>query len=441
MISRKEFISILILLLAPYAVLAQNGVNSPYSRYGFGQLCGPGFGSSSAMGGVAYGLRDGKQINVANPASYSACDSLTFLFDAGMSLQNGNFNNGTTRMNVRNASFDYVMMQFRAFKNIGVSFGFIPFSKIGYSFGQTGQSIEDEYESVTSYMNYQGDGGLSQAYIGVGAKVYKGLSVGMNFSYLFGDVNHTVTNSYSSASVFQRGLYYNSSISSYKLDFGLQYELQLNATDQLTVGLTYNHGHNVNCDAHRTDELYRYAASSSGSTTKVTESYTVDTLKNAFQLPHGFGVGLSYRKGTRWLVAADYSMQKWSSVKYPMTEGGSFASRTGYLSDRHRISVGAEFVPNAMSRKYLNRVKYRLGGYYATPYTKINGEDGAKEYGLSAGFGFPINNVWNGRSVVNISAQWIHVEPGVSQLLKENYLRLNIGITFNERWFMKWKVD
>ena len=66
------------------AALAQSGSNSPYTRYGFGQLSDQHFGNSKAMGGISYGLRNGLQINASNPASYSAVDSLTFIFDAGL---------------------------------------------------------------------------------------------------------------------------------------------------------------------------------------------------------------------------------------------------------------------------------------------------------------------------------------------------------------------
>ena len=45
------------------------------------------------------------------------------------------------------------------------------------------------------------------------------------------------------------------------------------------------------------------------------------------------------------------------------------------------------------------------------------------------------------RSVVNIAFQWGRSVPSVSSLITENYLRLNVGITFNERWFMKWKIQ
>ena len=81
----KRLINICLFCIVATAAMAQSGTNSPYTRYGFGQLSDQSFGNSKAMGGIAYGLRDGLHINAANPASYSAVDSLTFLFDAGMS--------------------------------------------------------------------------------------------------------------------------------------------------------------------------------------------------------------------------------------------------------------------------------------------------------------------------------------------------------------------
>ena len=55
------------------------------------------------------------------------------------------------------------------------------------------------------------------------------------------------------------------------------------------------------------------------------------------------------------------------------------------------------------------------------------------------GFGIPIMNGYNNRSVLNISAQWNHRDA--TGLIKENTFRINIGLTFNERWFAKWKVE
>ena len=101
--------------------------------------------------------------------------------------------------------------------------------------------------------------------------------------------------------------------------------------------------------------------------------------------------------------------------------------------------ICGEYCRKQDSRKFLDKVKYRVGVSYATPYLYINGADGPKELSVSAGFGIPIVNVWNNRSTLNISGQWVRLDaPG---LLKENTFRINVGITFNERWFSKWKVE
>lgn len=122
-------LTLLVLLLGMWCgmVMAQNNTNSPYTRYGYGHLSDQGSSNSKAMGGVAYGLRDGSQVNFANPASYTAVDSLTFIFDGAVSLQNTNFSNGTLKQNAKNSSFDYITMQFRLAKWCGMSVGVFPF--------------------------------------------------------------------------------------------------------------------------------------------------------------------------------------------------------------------------------------------------------------------------------------------------------------------------
>ena len=74
------------------------------------------------MGGIGYGIRENGKVNTLNPASYSAVDSLTFIFDAGVSLENVNYSYGKNKTNKKSSSFDYLTMQFRAWKNIGMIF-------------------------------------------------------------------------------------------------------------------------------------------------------------------------------------------------------------------------------------------------------------------------------------------------------------------------------
>ena len=48
-------------------------------------------------------------------------------------------------------------------------------------------------------------------------------------------------------------------------------------------------------------------------------------------------------------------------------------------------------------------------------------------------------NGYNARSILSISGQFVH--RSADNMIKENMFRLNIGFTFNERWFAKWKVE
>ena len=42
--------------------------------------------------------------------------------------------------------------------------------------------------------------------------------------------------------------------------------------------------------------------------------------------------------------------------------------------------------------------------------------------------------------MVNVSLQWMQRSPSVSNMITENYFTLSLGATFNESWFMKFKI-
>src|ERR1035437_10356400 len=70
---------------------SQNNTNSPYTRFGYGDISDNNNGEQRAMGGVAIGSRSPFSINTVNPASYSSVDSLTFMFDIGTSVLGSRF--------------------------------------------------------------------------------------------------------------------------------------------------------------------------------------------------------------------------------------------------------------------------------------------------------------------------------------------------------------
>lgn len=422
-------------LLTAFFITAkgQSGTNSPYSQYGLGQLSEQTSGFNRGMNGLGLGFREHNQVNYINPASYSAMDSLTFIFDAGLSGQITNFKEGTTKVNAKNADFEYAVAGFRAFKHVGVSFGIIPFTNVGYDYSLTGYS--DDGRNTAYYNTYSGSGGIHQAYIGAGWEFLTGLSIGANLSYVWGDYERSVVNSYSDAYVKTLSKYYTADVNSYRLDFGLQYALKLNPNNELTVGLTYGLGHKLGAD-------YENKIISNNSSTGVADT-TSCVASNALELPTMIGAGVMWNYKNKLKAGIDVNYQKWGSVKYPIFSGDekkiTYEMSDKYYSDRYKFTVGGEYCDGETARNFFKRIRYRAGVSYATPYYKINGVDGPKELSVSAGFGIPIVNSYNNRSVLNISGQWVHTSA--KGMITENTFRINIGLTFNERWFMKWKVD
>ena len=430
---KKIFAAMSIALLATPA-LAQSGTNSPYSQYGIGVLSDQGNSFNRGMNGVGLGFRPHNQINYLNPASYSAVDSLSFIFDAGLSLQITNFKENKVSKNAKNANFEYVVGGFRAARNFGVAFGLLPISNIGYNYSSTGTVQREDASTTTGYTTANsGSGGLREVFLGFGWSPFEGFSVGLNAGYLWGEIDRTVTNSYTDGYVKTLKKNHYCSVSNYKLDFGVQYQYSLENKDVLTVGATYGLGHNLKSDP----------TLSIISTNSIVADTTTLVASDGIEFPTQIAAGVSYAHGTKWTVGLDYTLQKWADAKFPLDQSNGYVAKTGVFNDSHKINAGFEYCKNAEGRKadggFFSRIRYRVGAGYSTPYIKIGEKDGPSQLSVSAGVGIPIVNAINNRSMLNVSAQWVRNDA--SGFIKENTFRINVGFTFNERWFAKWKFE
>ena len=408
----KKIVCALLVTLFSGVAFAQNNTNSPYTRYGYGQIEDQVTGRSKAMGGVSYALRDNSQINTLNPASYTAMDSLTFLFEGGLSFQNTNFSDGNTKLNAKNSSFDYLVLQFRLKKWAAMSMGVLPVTNRGYNF--TESRVNDNPEA-SHILNYKGSGGLHRFYAGFAVNPFEGLSVGANVSYLWGTLKHDIyilfpnsisanSQTYRKKSIIMKGV---------KLDFGAQYVLPLDEKRELTFGAVYSPKMSIPNDVEIEN---------------LDNTLEFDKYSSKFDVPNSYGFGVAYNKDKKLLVAMDVMREEWSKARF----NDKFT-----MLDQTRISLGAEYLPALFSRNYFSTIRYRVGLYYSTPYYKIDNKRAAKEYGISAGLGLPIPKV---KSQLNISAQYIRVSGKSDDFLTENHIRINLGLVFNERWFVKRKI-
>ena len=402
---------------------AQSSTKSPYSQFGIGILSDRSQGMSRGMNGVGIALQQSNIVNTMNPASYGSVDSLTMIFDASVTGQMTNFKEGNTQQNAKTANFDYIVASFRAWRNVGVSVGVLPLSNVGYSY-QTTSTVNQEYGKLAE--TYSGEGGLHEAFIGFGWRILKPLSIGVNAGYVWGDLDRSVLTANSNFGSLMKS--YSTSVKSYKLDVGMQWRQPLNRNNVVTLGATMGIGHKLNADP----KLDIINVSKSDTT-----SYQIS---NGMELPWSMGVGLAWQHRDKLTIAADAELQQWGKTSFPSYINNTYTSTKDIMKDRLSLKAGAEWVPDANDvRHYLKRVHYRFGAGLSTPYYKINGQDGPKDISVSAGFGFPIQNAYNSRSIVNISGQWVH--SSAKDFITESMFRINIGITFNERWFAKWKVE
>lgn len=429
---KNIYIAVCIAMMS-ITTFAQSGTNSPYSQYGWGLHSDQTSGFNRGMNGVGIAFQENNQVNYTNPASYAYIDSLTFIFDAGVSLQIAQFKENNQKLNAKNANFEYAVAAFRLMPRFGVSFGILPLTNVGYNYSTTQNVSPEGYTTFTN--TYTGSGGLHQIYLGAGFEIVKGIAIGANVAYVWGGYNRSIVNTYSDVYVNTLSKYYTTDVNTYKVDFALQLARQINKNNRIALGVTYSLGHKFSAEPE-----CRVISTNTQTAVSDTTLYKID---DKLQMPHTFGVGLMWNHKRQLKIGVDYTLQKYADTPFPQyianNNQAQYVLTKQYFLDRHKVNIGTEFSPGGNSRGFFRRIKYRAGASYATPYYKFNQQDGPKEISISAGVGIPIINSYNNRSVLNISAQY--VQSQAKGALKDNTIKINIGLTFNEKWFQKWKFE
>lgn len=404
------------------AVAIATGVSaqttSPYSRFGFGLLQDNATSAQRAMGGVGYAMSSGRQINVMNPASYAAIDSLTFLFDMGISATALWSDENGTKGKDFGGGLDYITMQFPIGKYMGASVGLLPYSSVGYSFGQ---------ELVHGTSSREGTGGINQLYAGVSGRLFKGLSVGTNISYLFGT---SIYDSYAytssgATSLFERVM----QVRDWHIQIGAQYSYDIDKKNRLTVGVVYTPG--------KTLLGKTWAIKYDVNADEAPDTVSNIKLKDNYSLPDTWGFGLNYEWDKRLMAEVDFTYQAWKNAKASAlyNADGAVVFESPTYDNRWEISAGLQFTPK-LRGNYAQRIQYRVGGFYNHDYLVVNGNN-IREYGITAGFGLPVNGL---KTIVNLGFEYRHRQAHPNPLIKEEYFGITLGVNFNELWFWQNKI-
>ena len=407
------------LIITGEVSLAQQTTSSPYSRFGMGDLNSQFSSVFNSLGGGGYAINDSKIINPFSPASYSSYQSNSFLFSTGINNETIDIQSLTDNQTVNNLSLSHILFGFPLTKKIGSSFGIIPFSSIGYS-------MQNKDDIFGADMLYDGDGGISKVYFGSSLELHQNLSVGANASYLFGGLNRrkrlvfddeTIFNSRSNSLINIKGIYY---------EFGAVFSKKIDDNNS-QISISINTSNNTNVDAKRTNlvETFEY----SGTNEIVKDTFVNSVEKGSMILPKYTNLGLVYSLD-KWLFVFDYSTQNWSD--YELFE------ESDSLINSQRISGGLQYTPDISSvNQFYKRCHYRVGLALNTTPLQINNTQ-LEDKSISFGIGIPIKK---NKSTYDISLILGQRGTTSNNLLKENYVKIGLNMSFEGIWFVKQKYN
>ena len=421
--------------IAAGSAQAQGLGNSPYSRVGLGEFnANTGGVRQMGMGGTGLAAPNAVNVNELNPALVYYTSRTTF--EAGYTGQYKTVKNATASSRSGSGTLGYFAMSVPLASRWAAAVGLKPLSAVDYE-SNILQSVTGEPGSQ-SLKQYKGTGGVSEAYFGQGVRLAKGFTVGFTASYLFGTVDETtgttvqiVNNTDPLIKAVDRQ---HTRYSDFAFRAGAHYRHSLSKKLNLNVGGVYSFGHSLRGQQTNTQER----EDTSGSL--VSEPILVNNGRGSTYVPGLAQAGLSLDNDRNWSINLDAARQEWSKFS-------SFNNNGFPLSNTVRVSLGGEISPDPGSvEHYFKRVSYRAGLSVAQlPY-----QPGGKmlyDRAVSWGFAFPMPTATALESTT-LSLGFTYGQRGNTDVLssgasnvQESYIRGQLGITLNNRWFIKRRLQ
>ena len=432
----KKFIPKLLIaavLIPPAFASAQNSsVNtfSPYTYYGIGDIIQQGTATTVAMGGTGLGYRSATEINLLNPASYSAVGQRTALFHVGLEAQNFYLKSQSTSSSFNTFNVHDIALQLPLAKSLGLTVGITPFSTVGYRISDYDDSTNIWENIGDVHYLYSGSGGVNRFNIGVGYGITKWLSVGAQMLYYHGNIirnyQQTITSVTGSGTYVALSSDNHEYVNRIMCDFGVQARLFAHDNRSLELGAYYNMGGRLYGQVTET-VIHSPSFTSIGYDNVVNTTY-----RSQLRLPDIYSGGLCYQS-PKFSAALDYSFGAWGV--------NSAVSPTVAYRNTNTISAGIEFTPKPGDvRRVLNRWSYRLGARYGQYYMTFNDRT-LDQMAITLGVGIPLGVLGNNKVDVGIELGRRGVVA--DGLVRENYFKVSVGLSLfgNDYWFVKYQYD
>ena len=424
-------ILIAIVCIASVGMYAQEGSVSPYSYFGIGELRTTSTVENQMMGGLGV-YADSIHVNLKNPAAYSKLGlsgnnkvGLT-TYTAGISHNRITLKSFAEQEETTLTNLDYLALGFGLGKGLGIGFGIMPHSSVGYNIEQGATSSQGAVSNV-----YTGNGGLNKVYFSVGYEFMKGLSFGATANFNFGTINSSRVQS---TEGIQFGTFDRRESKINGIDFNLAVNYTPKVTKKHTLYTSLRVKTQGNLTSSNTQEIGSFSPDNGVNIELIDVDLDAQDLRNTeFKIAPATTLGVGFGEEKKWFLGAEYSIQSLDSFSNDFLR----ATNVTY-GDASAFSIGGFYIPEYSSfTSYLKRVTYRAG-LRADNSGMIVSNKEIKDFGITFGLGLPL-----GRSFSNINLGFELGKRGTStaNLIEENYFKINIGLSLNDLWFQKRKIN
>lgn len=412
----RKFLIALLCIVAQDS-MAQKGTFSPYSFFGIGEPKDRGTVENQAMGGLSiYG--DSIHINLRNPATYSQLKRTTYT--SALSHVRYSLEDIAAPQDAFATYLEYLALGFPISQNVGVGFGLASVSSVGYT-------LLDKSTNTTRTLT--GEGGLSRAYLSAGFAPLEHLSLGATVNFNFGTLEHQSRENVQPTTIERL----ESRINGFNFTGAINYTPRIKEKYTLYTSVVVNTQANL---VSENSEQQVSLVSVDGEETEVVEDVDLDAvnLRNTtLKIPTKTTLGLGFGENKKWFLGAEYSFQSASNTL------NDFLRRDNVdYNNASTYALGGYFIPDYQSlSNYLKRITYRAGLRYAITGLEVD-KEAINDFGITFGFGLPLS-----KNFSNLNLGFELGRRGTTQVDfgQENYLKINIGLSLNDKWFTKRKID
>ena len=405
MIKQIQYI-LSLFFLGTVIVFAQGGSN--YSNFGIGELH-QGIGAAyDAMGGTAIAVPFKSTNTNKNPAQWGFMR--TTRIQAGYRFNQQQVENENNTLWQNNGKIDGVLMNFCLDTALGanINLGFSAYSSVNFLVALPVEindcGVEKQGKTV-----YQGQGGVSQGWLGLSIKPVDWLMLGASVYTLFGNVQK------SAATI----LYGHDNVPSrtYMTDIygsvGFRSGLIVEPVHNLFLGSYFEMNPKFNVD-----RAIVFQSGFAGDST-IERSFTLD-------YPALYGVGFSYTY-KHFMIAADYIEQDFTNFDYNQ-------GNTTFRKFRNYSFGFARLGRFGYQRTFLDRTTFMIGGGYKNKYLIVQ-DTPINEYYGSFGLSAPLVGF------AKLDAAFTFGSRGTTDngLIRENFFRMTFSLSIGDVWFIPFR--